>query len=328
MRRLPRPALLACLGAAGCSGWQSALDAQGSDARALAALFWPVTWGLASIWLIVMVLLAAAMLRRPRPAPAQAARRSEIAVWAGTVATVLVISLLTVASHLTTRQISRAGGDPVIIQVRGYQWWWQVTYPGRDGAVAVVTANEIHMPVGRPVRLELSSADVIHSFWVPSLTGKQDMIPGRDNTLTVTAERPAVLRGQCAEFCGLQHAHMALVMVAEPAAEFDAWLAAQRQAAAPPAEPLLREGQRIFEERPCGACHRVRGTAAAGEIGPDLTHFGSRRTLAAGVLPMTRGAIAAWIADPQTIKPGNNMPLVPLAPDELQAVSAWLASLR
>jgi cytochrome c oxidase subunit 2 len=327
-RRLPPLALLACASATGCSGWQSALDARGSGSRALEALFWPVTAALALTWLAVMLVLAAALLRRRRPVPAQAARRSEIAVWAATLATVLVITVLTVASHLTTRHISRAGADPLVIQVRGYQWWWQVTYPDTDGTGAVVTANEIHLPVGRQVRLELSSADVIHSFWVPSLTGKQDMIPGRDNQLTFVAETPGILRGQCAEFCGLQHAHMALLIVVEPPAEFEAWREAQRQEAAPPAEPMLREGQRIFEQRPCGACHRVRGTAAAGEIGPDLTHFASRGTLAAGVLPMTRGAIAAWIADPQTIKPGNNMPLVPLTPDELQAVSAWLASLR
>ncbi|WP_424811369.1 cytochrome c oxidase subunit II [Roseococcus sp. YIM B11640] len=325
MRRRPYLALFACIPSAACNGWQSALDARGSGARALEALFWPVTAGLALIWLAVMVMLAAALLRRRDEVPTQAPRRAEIAVWAATVGTVLVISALTLASHLTTRQISRAEADPLVIQVRGYQWWWQVTYPGE---VEVVTANEIHVPIGRQVRLELSSADVIHSFWVPSLTGKQDMIPGRANTLTFTAERPALLRGQCAEFCGLQHAHMALLVIAETPGQFESWLAAQRQDAAPPSEPLLREGQRIFEQRPCAACHRVRGTEAAGTIGPDLTHFASRGTLAAGVLPMTRGAIAAWIADPQTIKPGNNMPLVPLAPEELQAVSAWLASLR
>jgi cytochrome c oxidase subunit 2 len=326
-RRLPL-ALLACTLATGCAGWQSALDPRGASARALDALFWPVTAVLALIWLAVMLVLAVPLLRRPRPVPAHAARRSGIALWAATLGTVLVIAALTAASHLTTRSLTRAGEDPLVIQVRGYQWWWQVTYPHSDGAGGFVTANEIHLPVGRPVRLELSAADVIHSFWVPNLAGKQDMIPGRDNQLTILAEAPGVHRGQCAEFCGLQHAHMAVLVVAEPPAEFEAWLAAQRQSASPPADPLLREGQRIFEQRPCGACHQVRGTAAVGAVGPDLTHFASRLMLGAGVLPMTRGAIAAWIADPQTIKPGNAMPLVPLTSDELQAVSAWLASLR
>ncbi|MBR0645403.1 cytochrome c oxidase subunit II [Plastoroseomonas hellenica] len=327
-RRLLALALFACATAAGCTGWQSALDPHGPGARALDALFWPVTVALALIWLAVMLVLVAALMRRQRPAPQHAARRSGIAVWAATLGTVLVITALTAASHLTTRSISHAGAEPLVIQVRGHQWWWQVTYPGTDGTGAVATANEIHLPVGRQVRIELSAADVIHSFWVPNLGGKQDMIPGRDNHLTVVAEAPGIYRGQCAEFCGLQHAHMALLVIAEAPAEFEAWLAAQRQDAAPPADPVLSEGQRVFEQQPCGACHRVRGTAAAGEIGPDLTHFASRRMIAAGVLPMTRGAIAAWIADPQTIKPGSSMPLVPLTPDELQAVSAWLASLR
>jgi cytochrome c oxidase subunit 2 len=182
--------------------------------------------------------------------------------------------------------------------------------------------------VGRNVRLELESADVIHSFWVPSLAGKQDLVPGRHNGLTIRAERPGVYRGQCAEFCGLQHAHMALLVIAEEPADFANWLAAQSRQASIPAEAEAAAGQQLFLSRPCASCHAIRGTSAAGTAGPDLTHVGSRRTIGAGLFETTRGSLAAWIADPQTLKPGNNMPMVPLSGDELRAISAYMASLR
>lgn len=316
MRRL----LLAWpLPAAAATDWQSALAPRGPAAEALAGLFWPVTLGLGGIWLLVMLVLGVALLRRPASGPD--GRAPHLAVGAATLGTVLVIAGLTAASHFVTRAISEDGPEPLEIEVRGYQWWWRVTYPG-----GLVTANEIHIPVGRPVRLRLSAEDVIHSFWLPGLAGKQDMIPGRETTLGFTAREPAELRAQCAEFCGLQHAHMALLVVAEPVADFEAWLAAQRRPAEMQAE--LAEGRRLFEQRPCGACHTVRGSNASGNNGPDLTHLASRRSLAAGMLPMNRGTLAAWIADPQTIKPGSNMPLVPLTGPELQAMTAWLMSLR
>jgi cytochrome c oxidase subunit 2 len=304
-------------------GWQSALAPGGSSADAILRLFWPTVTLLGLIWLAVLLVLAAALLRRARP---EAPRRAGIAVGAATAGTVLVVIGLTLASYLVTRPISAAADAPLVVRLRGLQWWWQATYPEEGEAGGFVTANELHLPLGRPVRIELSAEDVIHSFWVPNLAGKQDMIPGRDNTLTFTPTVPGVYRAQCAEFCGLQHARMALLVVVEPPEEFARWRAAQ--AAPATAEALAAEGRQVFERRPCGACHTVRGTGAAGRTGPDLTHLASRGTLAAGLLPMTRGALAAWIADPQTLKPGNNMPLVPLSADELQAVTAWLASLR
>jgi cytochrome c oxidase subunit 2 len=318
------PLLLAC---GGCAGWQSALDPQGPAARALGGLLQGFTLVLAGIWLVVLLVLAAALWRRPAVAQGQARRRSAIAVGAACAGTVLVVSGLTLASYMTTLAISAPGEEPLVIRVRGLQWWWEVTYPDASGQ-ELVTANEIHIPVGRPVRIELSSADVIHSFWVPNLAGKQDMIPGRDNVLTIQAGAAGVHRGQCAEFCGLQHARMAFMVIAEPPEDFARWRAAQLADAAPPAGEEEALGRQVFEQTPCGACHTVRGTTARGTNGPDLTHLASRAYLAAGVLPMTRGALAAWIADPQTIKPGNNMPMVPLAAGELQAVSAWLAGLR
>jgi cytochrome c oxidase subunit 2 len=178
------------------------------------------------------------------------------------------------------------------------------------------------------VHLKLEGDDVIHSFWVPSLAGKQDLIPGRVNELTIRAERAGIYRGQCAEFCGLQHAHMAFLVVAEPQDQFDRWVNAQRQPAATASGPEIESGRDTFLSKPCAACHTIRGTPASGTTGPDLTHVGGRKTIAAGLFETTRGSLAAWIADPQTLKPGNNMPMVPLTSEELRALSAYMASLQ
>jgi cytochrome c oxidase subunit 2 len=326
MRRLGYAAF--CLLLAGCSGWQSALDPQGDAARQVDGLFWLFTVTAGAIWAAVMLVLALALWRRSRLPQPVADRRAGIAVGAAVAATVLVIGGLTLASYLATRPLAGDAPDALVIRVRGFQWWWEVTYQDAAPDQTFLTANEIHIPVGRPVRIELASADVIHSFWVPNLAGKQDMIPGRDNALTFTARQPGIWRGQCAEFCGLQHAHMALLVVAEPPEAFARWRAAQLAEARPPAGEAEAEGARLLEAKACAACHTVRGTAAAGTLGPDLTHLGSRQYLAAGMLPVTRGALAAWIADPQGIKPGNNMPMVPLTADELQALSAYLVSLK
>jgi cytochrome c oxidase subunit 2 len=320
--------LLLCLCCAGCTGWQSAMDPQGPAARRLDQLFWLFTGTAALIWLLVMLVLALALLRRRMPPEAVAEHRSTVAVGGAVAATVLIITGLTFASYLATRQDSAGHADALVIRVRGFQWWWEVTYPDAAPDHSFLTANEIHIPVGRPVRIELAAADVIHSFWVPNLAGKQDMIPGRDNALTFTVQQPGIYRGQCAEFCGLQHAHMALLVVAEPPEAFERWRAAQLAEAQAPRTPEAAEGQRLLETKACVACHTVRGTAAAGTLGPDLTHLASRQYLAAGMLPVTRGALAAWIADPQTIKPGNNMPMVSLSADELQALSAYLVDLK
>jgi cytochrome c oxidase subunit 2 len=190
------------------------------------------------------------------------------------------------------------------------------------------TANEIHVPVGRPVLLKLTSSDVIHSFWVPSLTGKMDLVTGRENLLRIEAERPGVYRGQCAEYCGLQHAHMAILVVADPPEAFEAWRAGQVAAAAEPEDPLRKQGRDAFLSGPCVMCHAIRGTNAGGHVAPDLTHVGSRRTIAAGVLPRSRGSLAAWLVDPQGIKPGAHMPLMKLDPGEANAIAAYLDGLK
>ncbi|MGY4630031.1 cytochrome c oxidase subunit II [Bradyrhizobium sp. USDA 4486] len=317
---------------AGCGGWQSALDVHGASAISLKHLIILIVAACSVVWMLVMITLIGALWRNRRatraiPGP-QGERGMTLAVTGAVVATVLIISTFTVLSFFATHSLSVAGQDDLTIRTRGLQWWWGVEYVGPDPAQRFETANEIHIPVGRNVRLKLEGLDVIHSFWVPSLAGKQDLVPGRLNELTIRAERPGIYRGQCAEFCGLQHAHMALLVIAETPDEFDKWAARQRQAAIQPAEEEIAAGLQTFLAKPCASCHTIRGTAAAGTTGPDLTHVGGRHTIAAGLFETTRGSLAAWIADPQTIKPGNNMPMVPLTPEELRAVSAYLASLK
>lgn len=324
-------AMLAAL-LAGCSGWQSALDVHGPSAVSLKQLIILIVAVCSLVWMLVMITLIVALWRRREARPAMPSPRTErrmtVAVTGAVVATVLIIGTFTVISFLATRALGVAGQDDLTIRVRGLQWWWGLEYIGPNPSDRFETANELHIPVGRNVRLKLEGLDVIHSFWVPSLTGKQDLVPGRSNELTIRADNPGFYRGQCAEFCGMQHAHMALLVIAQSEDEYNQWLNAQRQAAPQPAEEELAAGLQTFLTTPCAGCHTIRGTAAAGTTGPDLTHVGSRRTIAAGLFETTRGSLAAWIADPQTIKPGNNMPMVPLTPDELRTVSAYLASLK
>lgn len=319
---------------AGCSGWQSALDVHGESATSLKQLIISIVTVCSIVWALVMIALILTLVRKrgrrelPLTVNANTERRMAISVGAAIAATVAIITAFTLLSFFTTRALSVAGSDDLTIKVRGLQWWWGIEYFGSTPDQRFETANEIHIPVGRKVRLQLEGLDVIHSFWVPSLAGKQDLVPGRPNELTIRAERPGVYRGQCAEFCGLQHAHMAFFVIAEEQAAFDEWARSQRQDAAAAPDAEANAGQQAFLSKQCAACHTIRGTAAGGTTGPDLTHVGGRKTIAAGLLETTRGSLAAWIADPQTLKPGNNMPMVPLSADELRAISAYLASLK
>ncbi len=318
----------------GCSQWQSVLHPGGPGASRLDGLLWVFTGVCGTIWLLVMLILAIAVRRRHKPdrpklqRDAGSERASAIIVGMAVAATVLIIGGLTFLSYAATRPLSGEADGALVIRLRGYQWWWQVTYVDPDPSRTVQTANEIHIPVGKPVRFELSSADVIHSFWVPNLMGKQDLIPGRSNQLTLTATQPGLYRGQCAQFCGLQHAHMALLVIAQDQAEFKAWRDAQVQQAASSDDPDADKGRQFVTSHACAACHTIRGTSAAGTLGPDLTHVAGRLTIAAGLLPTTRGSLAAWIVDPQTIKPGNNMPMVPMSADDVTSVSAYLSTLK
>ena len=211
------------------------------------------------------------------------------------------------------------------IHVIGHQWWWEVKYESPDTSRSFTTANEIHIPTGEPIRVKLSTADVIHSFWVPQITGKTDLIPGQQNETWVEADRAGTYRGQCGEYCGLQHAHMALSIIAEPKDQFDGWWADQLQPEPDPS-PLV-QGQMAFVVH-CGVCHTVRGTSAGGRLGPDLTHLMSRHTLAAGTLPNTIGYLSGWIADPQHVKPGNLMPVLDLSSTRLDAIRQYLETLK
>ncbi len=318
---------------AGCAGWQSVIDVQGASAISIKQLIILFVAVCSVVWAMVMAVLIRALWQereergRPADLDPQTERRMTRAVIAATAMTVVILTAFTTASFFTTRALSLANHDDLTIKVRGQQWWWSVEYLS-PSEQRLQTANEIHIPVGRNVRLQLEGADVIHSFWVPNLAGKQDLIPGRPNTLTIRAERPGMYRGQCAEFCGLQHAHMAFFVIAEEPAAFERWVNSQQQSATDPSDADVIAGQQVFLSRPCAACHTIRGTSATGTTGPDLTHVGGRKYIAAGLLETTRGSLAAWIADPQALKPGNNMPMVPLNADELRSVSAYLASLK
>jgi len=251
-------------------------------------------------------------------------------VAAGILATVLILFGLLIASVGTGKAISNLANkkNGMTIEVIGNQWWWYVRYLDDQADQIVVTANEIHIPTGRPVRIRGTSNDVIHSFWVPNLHGKRDLIPSRITDEWIQADQAGRYRGQCAEFCGMQHAHMALWVIAESPAEFEKWKRRQLEPAIEPSNPTTRLGRVVFEKYACVYCHSIRGTLANGQVAPDLTHFASRYTLAAGTLPNTKGNLAGWIVDPQTIKPGNHMATLNVQPEELQPLIEYLETLQ
>jgi cytochrome c oxidase subunit 2 len=298
-----------------------------------------LTWGLIAISVAVSVVVTVLVLygawsRRSRIAPiairhvAVERRRDGVrAIWIG----VGISTVLLLAATLWTVMVLAATAHPptvpaLTIEVTGNQWWWKARYLAADPAQTFVTANEIHIPVGRPVRVRLLSDDVIHSFRVPALAGKTDTIPGRTNLAWLQADRPGRYAGQCTEYCGQQHAHMAFTVFADLPAAFAAWQAHQLAPARPPATPQAAQGQQIVIFR-CGACHAIRGTGAGGTSGPDLTHLMSRTTLASGALPNSPGGLAGWIGNPQGVKPGTRMPTLFLSGPELMAVRAYLQTL-
>lgn len=314
----------------------SVLDAAGPQAARLAALWWLMFWVCAVVLVLVLAALVLGVRRgrrraredTPMPNPPAAVGAGSIVATATGITVITLVGLL-VASVLTGRALGAfTGPDPVTIEVTGHQWWWEARYADGDPWRRFKTANELHVPVGRAVHLQLTTVDVIHSLWVPNLHGKRDLIPARTNELTLQADRPGVFAGQCAEFCGLQHAHMGLRIVAVAPGEFDRWREAQIRPAAEPTDALARRGRDAFVAGPCALCHTVRGTTAGGGVGPDLTHVASRATLAAGTIPNTPGHLAGFIADAQGIKPGTQMPTLGLPPDELLAILAWLGTLR
>jgi cytochrome c oxidase subunit 2 len=287
----------------------------------------------AVVFVLVVAALLAAALRRRRadedPHDPARERRMTSVILVAVSATAAVLFLFMLLNFATGRQLTAAPG-PEALQIRltGHQWWWEVEYRDSIPSNWATTANEIHVPVGRPVVLELRSADVIHSFWAPNLGVKRDLIPGEETSVWFQADTAGVYRGQCAEFCGHQHANMAFLVVAEPADSFAAWLARQRDTASTPGDSVALRGQEVFLASSCVMCHAIQGTPAGSRVGPDLTHLASRRTLGAGTLPNTRGNLAGWIVDPQRIKPGVRMPPNELAPNDLQALLAYLERLQ
>jgi cytochrome c oxidase subunit 2 len=309
---------------AGCSGVQSALDPAGAEAEQIASLTIVMVAGAACIWLAVVGLLLFALRRRREPLHEDTAGR--LILWGGAIfPSVTLLALLGYALWLmpSLRPFAAEAGDPMQVEVTGRQFWWQVTYR-RAGAEPVITANEIRLPVGQRVEFTLKSDDVIHSFWIPSLGGKMDMIPGRTNRLSLLAVKEGTFRSPCAEYCGTSHALMALVAVAMPRQAFEDWLAAQ---AAP--APRTAEGFALFQRHGCGACHRIAGTPAQAAVGPDLTRLGARLTLGAGILPNTEHEIARFIAAPDLIKPGAKMPRFDMLPEgDIAAMARYLKALQ
>jgi cytochrome c oxidase subunit 2 len=315
-------------GLAGCGGIQSALNPQGIEAGEVSTLFWTVTGVAVFVTLLVTVLLALAIHGPARVRRVIAAH--EVIVVGGIAFPVVVLSLLLVYGLVVMQagaaRSSAADGD--VVTITGKQWWWRVAYTLPDGR-RLVSANELRLPVGEAVELRLETEDVIHSFWAPRLGGKLDMIPGRTNVLTVEATTAGLSRAQCAEYCGGAHALMAMYVVAMEPADYAAWLAAEARPAEEPGDAVARRGRDVFTENGCGACHTIRGTEAAGIVGPDLTHVGSRHSLAAGTLPNDADAFARWIADNQHIEPDNLMPpFGALDPADLRALAFYLDGLE
>jgi cytochrome c oxidase subunit 2 len=344
--------------ATGCAGGSphSALDPAGVQAGRIAGLWWIFFWVSAGVYVVTMaVILLAAFRRRPLAGTSPAAavsptvvpsvpppvnlspdprreRSIRNTVGGALACTVALLVVLLVSDVLTARAVHGLAGDdpdPLVVKVTGHQWWWEVQYDDKVPVNVVTTANELHLPVGKVAKLEIRSADVIHSFWVPNLHGKKDMIPGHDTAVWLRADRIGTYAGGCAEFCGAHHAQMRLTVTVESPAQFDAWLAAQRQSAPEPQTDGQKAGREVFLTRGrCAMCHTVTGTTAMSRVGPDLTHLASRPTLAAGARPYVPGHLAGWVVDPQKVKPGVRMPQNPMSPTDLRALLEYLESLK
>ena len=320
------------------NGIHDALAPAGPQAAALFHL-WNV---MLVVCTVVFVLTIAALVlgvwRAPRaseraqpdldPHPRNVAKLRRAVGW-GIAGSSLLLLVLLVASFMADRALSALPlADAVHIDLVGHRFWWEAHYEANAPEQMFATANELHVPVGRPVLIRLRADDVIHSFWVPSLSGKKDLIPGRESTIALRADRAGTYRGQCAEFCGYQHAQMALVVVADPPADYERWRTLQREPAPEPTTAQERRGLELVEQTSCAMCHAIGGTRARGRRAPDLTHMAGRGWLGAGAVENTSKLRAEWIANAQKFKPGIDMPPIDNAPDDLAAISAYLGSLR
>ena len=312
---------------------QNALDPEGPIARKVDNLFDPVFWIAVGVFVVVEGLLLFIVFRFRQRSPDQIPTQvhgNKVLEIAWTIAPSLLLFVIAFPTVAMIFELAEKPDNALEVTVTGHQWWWEIRYPD----LGVVTANELHIPINQPVYLTIKSVDVIHSFWVPKLAGKQDMIPGRSNHLTIIAEHPERYLGQCAEFCGVSHANMRFRVMAQEQADFDAWVEQVRAEAATPADDLAQEGARIFAEGTwpkgaCVGCHTIRGVeGAGGRLGPELTHFGSRTTLAGGTYRNTPENLARWLRDPNSLKPGALMPTLGLTDREVEALVAYLQTLE
>ena len=310
-------------------GWPPPiLDPAGPYAWPITLLSWVLLAMAASVLIVVLAALWLALFGGEKARERVGGTRI---IWLGGIVfpVVVLTALLIYGLSLTGSLSDRIRGDEMRVRVTGEMWWWRVAYLGDDGQPVSHDANELHIPVGEPVVLELESADVIHSFWVPRLSGKLDMIPGRRNLMRIQADVPGVFGGQCAEYCGGPHALMGFVVVAHEPAEFARVMEARLERERTPAPPSDPRGAELFASAGCAACHRIAGTDANGLAGPDLTHIGTRRTVGAGILPNNSGTLMGWIANSQAIKPNNRMPPYTVLPaEDLQAITSYLEAQR
>jgi cytochrome c oxidase subunit 2 len=320
--------------AAACSPYQSVQNPAGPQSQRLYSLwiFLLIVATLVFVAVVGAAFFAVRVASRRSEAPRQDAtthRGLTRIIAAATGVTVVILFSFFIYSLTTGRALaSLPAKSALTIHITGVQWWWDVEYVDTVPNRRVVTANEIHVPVGVPVQIIATAHDVIHSFWVPNLQGKKDLIPGHTTATWFQADTAGLYRGQCAEFCGHQHANMALWVVAEPREAYEKWYAGQLQTPPPPSDSLVRAGQDVFLSKSCVMCHNIGGTLAGSHVGPDLTHLASRRSIAAGTLANTRANLQAWIQDPQGIKPGSRMPGTTLSPAEVKALVAYLETLK
>ena len=304
----------------------STVSTQSDFGRAILGVYALITWICAVIAVIVFALLAWVLSRyrdRPGAGLPRQIRGHTLLELSWTIAPALVLLVIAIPTiQVIFRTQSQTPPGALEVTVRGWQWWWEFRYP----SLGIVTANELYLPVGQPVAFRLEGPDVIHSFWIPRMGGKRDVVPGRLNQVSFTPDEAGDLWGQCAEFCGASHANMRMRVVAVSRPEFERW-AAQQKAAPPEPTEAAAEGRAIYAKSACVGCHTIRGVSA-GVIAPDLTHFGSRKTLAAGIRPNTLENVTAWLLDPQGLKPGVKMPAIGLTPAEAKSVAAYLLSLK
>jgi cytochrome c oxidase subunit 2 len=331
--------ILIGLAVPGFPGNQSSLNPAGPAAAHIEHTFTLIFWTTGIVYVLTLAALVFFVVRRrhdlsliPEPIRTTEAsdRLANRAVGGAIGITVVLLFVMMISSFITSRRIGNMNNQQALtIDVYGHQWWWEIQYPNEHEPFRIVTtANEIHVPVGTPIRIHGTSRDVMHSFWAPNIQGKRDLMPGYNTDVMMQVDQPGRWRGQCAEYCGLQHAHMSFFMIGESKKDFDTWMTAQIQPSGAPETPQTQHGQEVFLTHSCVMCHTIRGTTAGSRVGPDLTHLASRSTIAAGMLPNTIGNLGGWIMNPQSLKPGSRMPPNQLSGADLQDLLAYLETLR